>query len=204
MWPTVPEPTRTKQMLRCLPLEGWPVMDRLAWKAAHRSGGLLEDDGLAANWVAATSSIIARGYGRFLSYVAASDDLESFASPQERVTRTRVEAYVAHLREQVHSSTLAARIRELTRAMCVMEPVTDWAWLRSISARLRRSATPARDDRVRLLPAKTLFDLATNLMERAETTTSLPGWRRALLFRDGLMIATSAPARLGPATSPRQ
>jgi integrase/recombinase XerD len=187
----MPEPIRTKQMKkRCLPLEDWPAIDRRAWKAGHRSGGLLDDDGVAAKWAAATSSMIARGYGRFLSYVAASEDLESFASPKERVSRARVEAYIAHLRKYNCSNTVAARMRELGRAMSVMEPVTDWAWLRRIVARLRRSATPARDDRVRLLPAKTLFDLAANLMERAETTTSLPGWRRALLFRDGLMIAT--------------
>jgi len=50
-------------------------------------------------------------------------------------------------------------------------------------------ATPAHDDRARLMPALTLLDLATTLMERAETETAVSPRRRALLFRDGLMIA---------------
>ena len=70
-----------------------------------------------------------------------------------------------------------------------MAPNVDWAWLRRMLARLRRMATPARDDRARLMPALTLLDLATTLMQRAETETALSPRRRALLFRDGLMIA---------------
>jgi len=62
-------------------------------------------------------------------------------------------------------------------------------WLRRIYARLRRSATPAHDDRARVVPAATLFDLATSLMQRAETEIDRPGCRRALWYRDGLLIA---------------
>lgn len=37
------------QRRRCLPIEQWPAPDRKLWVAAHRRGGLLEEDGLAAN-----------------------------------------------------------------------------------------------------------------------------------------------------------
>lgn len=174
---------------RCLPVGRWPAMDQTAWIAAHRPGGLLEDDGRAATWAAATSAIIAGGYGRFLSHVAKGEDLEGFAAPQDRITRARVEAYVSHLREHNHSSTVAARVAQLARAIGVMVPANDWAWLRRIARRLRRSATPARNDRARLLPATALFDLATSLIQRADTATTLALWRRALLFRDGLIVA---------------
>jgi integrase len=174
---------------RCLPVAEWSAADRAAWAAAHRRGGLLDEDGLAANWAPATSSIIASGHGRFLSYLAESDGLDRAASPAARVTRQRVEAYVARLRERNHSSTVAARIAQLARAVGVMAPGDDWAWLRRMARRLRRSATPARDDRARLLPAMTLFELATALMERAEARTDVSARLRALWFRDGLMIA---------------
>src|SRR5713101_1923502 len=94
----------------------------------------------------------------------------------------------AHLRERNHSSTIAGRIRQLGRAAAVMAPNADWAWLRRMLARLRRMATPARDDRTRLMPAMDLLDLATTLIQRAETDTALSPRRRALLARDGLMI----------------
>jgi len=174
---------------RCLPVAEWPSPDRAAWTAAHRRGGLLDDDGLAASWATATSAIIAGGYGRFLSFLAQAGDLDPDQSPATRISRARVEAYVAELREHNHSSTVAARLLQLVRAAAVMAPNADWAWSRRIRARLRRMATPARDDRARLMPAVTLLDLANTLMQRAESAAALSPRRQALLFRDGLMIA---------------
>jgi len=94
----------------CLPVSDWPEPDRDAWDAAHRRGGLLEDDGLAAHWAPATSSLIAGGYGRFLSFLIESGDLHASEKPATRVTRPRVEAYVAHLRQRNQSSTVAGRV----------------------------------------------------------------------------------------------
>jgi integrase/recombinase XerD len=70
-----------------------------------------------------------------------------------------------------------------------MCPTADLTWLRRIYSRLRRAATPARDDRVRLLPAAMLFEVAKDLMRRAEAEITGPVRRRALWFRDGLLIA---------------
>ena len=173
---------------RCLPVADWPEPDREAWAAAHRRGGLLDDDGLAASWAEATSSIIAGGYGRFLSFLAETGDLDLLESPAARITRARVEAYVAQLRERNHSSTTAARILQLVRATAVMAPTSNWTWLRRIRSRLRHMATPARDDRLRLVPAITVRDLGIELMRRAETGTGLSPRAAAVLYRDGLML----------------
>jgi integrase/recombinase XerD len=177
---------------RCLPMAEWPEPDRAAWTAAHRRGGLLDDDGLAASWAPATNAIIAGGYGRFLSFLAQTRDLDPHQSPATRINRARVEAYVAELRERNHSSTVAGRLLQLVRAAAVMAPNTDWMWLCRIRARVRRMATPARDDRARLVPATTVLDLGIELMQRAEAGGGLPARRRALLFRDGLMICILA------------
>jgi integrase/recombinase XerD len=173
---------------RCLPLSEWPERDRAAWAAAHHRGGLLDDDGLAASWAPATSAIIAGGYGRFLSFLAQTGDLAPHESPATRISRARVEAYIAELRERNHSSTVAGRLLQLVRAAAVMAPNTDWIWLRRIRARVHRMATPARDDRTRLVPATTVVNLGLQLMERAEAKTGLSARQQALLFRDGLMI----------------
>jgi integrase/recombinase XerD len=173
---------------RCLPVAHWPESDRAAWAAAHRRGDLLDDDGPAASWAAATSDLIARGYGTFLSFLAETEGLHVAARPEERVTRARIEAYVAYLRERNHSSTVAARILQLGRAVAVMAPQVDWTWLRRIAARLRHMARPARDDRARLPPAATIRDLSVELMQRAEANNGLSVRQRALLFRDGLLI----------------
>jgi integrase/recombinase XerD len=175
---------------RCLLVTDWPGPDRAAWATAHRRGSLLDEDGGAADWAPVTSNLIAAGYGRFLSFLVQTGDLHLGESPATRISRARVESYVTELRRiGNHSSTVAARLLQLVRAAAVMAPGADWAWLRRIQARLKRMATPARDDRARLLPVEKLFDLAILLMQRAETTTDMPGHRRALLYRDGLIIA---------------
>ena len=173
----------------CIKPVHWPEKDRAAWIATHRRGGLLDDDGLAASWAPATSDLIARGYGSFLAFLAQTSDLDPTESPADRLTRPRVESYIAYLRGRNHSSTIAARILQLIRAIAVMAPTVDLAWLRRIFARLRRTATPARNDRQRLLPATTLLDLARTLMQRAEAEIDQPARRRALWFRDGLLVA---------------
>jgi integrase/recombinase XerD len=176
------------QRRRCLPVEQWPAPDREAWVAAHRRGGLLEEDGLAANWAHETNTLIAAGYGRFLSYLAQVEDLAPQEAPASRITRARVEAYVAELRWLNHSSTVAARLQQLERAASVMAPAAGWGWLRRLKNRLSRLATPARDDRARLPPGDTLLKLAMALMQRGEgeSGTTL---QKAIWFRDGLMIA---------------
>jgi hypothetical protein len=178
----------TDVVKRCLPVAEWPVPDRDAWAAAHHRGGLLVDDGVAAKWAPDTSKLIADGYGRYLSFLAETGDLDQTAPPEKRVTRARIEAYVVHLQGRNHSSTVAARLLQLARAVAAMAPDIEWAWLRRIRARLRRLATPARDDRSRLMPATSVLDLGTRLMQRAEAGRGLSERRRALLFRDGLMI----------------
>ena len=102
----------------------------MAWAAAHRRSGLLDDDGLAASWAPATSDIIGRGYGTFLAFLARTADLDPTASPADRLTRPRIEAYVTYLRERNHSSTIAGRILALIRAVAVMNPAADLALLR--------------------------------------------------------------------------
>ena len=173
---------------RCLPVAEWPEPDRTAWAAAHHRGGLLDEDGQAAAWADATNSVVAGGYGRFLSFLAQTGELDPHQSPATRINRARVEAYLAELRDRNHSSTVAGRLLQLVRAAAVMAPDTDWRWLRRIRARVHRMATPARDDRMRLVPATAVLDLSLQLMERAETKAALSPRQRALLFRDGLMI----------------
>lgn len=173
----------------CQPVDEWPTPDRRAWAAAHRRGGLLDDDGLAADWSPATSQIIAGGYGRFLSFLAETRDLNQSETPAQRIARPRVEAYVTDLRQQNHTSTVAARILQLSQAAKVMAPDLDCKWLRRIHSRLRHISSAARDDRARLVPAATLSALWPALIQRSEHGEGLSNRSRALLFRDALMIA---------------
>jgi hypothetical protein len=173
---------------RSLKVKDWPAADQIAWASAHRRGSLLEDDGDAVFWSPRSSSSIANSYGRFLFFIAATGTLDPAAQPQERVTPELVQAFIAHLREVNAPRTVASRIIHLSRAIAVMAPTRDWRWLSRIASRLQRSAPPVRDDRARLVPATVVRDPGFVLMLRAEADGGLSGYRRALLFRDGLMI----------------
>lgn len=173
----------------CLPVCDWPPPDREAWDAAHRRGGLLDDDGLAVNWAPYTSSRIAEGYGQFLSFLTETGNLDPSEAPARRVTRARIETYVAHLRERNHSSTVASRVLQLKEAMRIMAPGEDWRWLRRIQSRLQRMSTPACDYRARLVPAATVFDFCQDLVRRAEEVTGLSDLTRALMVRDAALLA---------------
>jgi hypothetical protein len=94
----------------CLPVSDWPVADREAWDHAHRRGGLLDEDGLAVDWAPITSSNVAGGYGRFLAFLIETGEYDPSETMTMRITRPRVENYVAHLRERNHSSSVAARV----------------------------------------------------------------------------------------------
>jgi integrase/recombinase XerD len=173
----------------CLPVSDWPLAEREAWDVAHRRGGLLDDDGLAANWRPASSLMTARGYGRFLSFLIVIGDLDPSEIPATRITRPRVENYVAHLRQLNHSSTVAMLATQLAEAARVMAPSVDWRWLRRIQSRLQRMSTPAHDYRSRLVPAAAVFDLHRDLVRRAEEGKGLSDLKRALMFRDGALLA---------------
>src|SRR5262245_28737881 len=121
---------RAVPTIRCLSEDQWPERDRLAWQEACRRGSLLDDDGLAALWSASTRSTMARGYGRWLTFLLSRNMLDPLAAPAERVTRERAEAYLADLRAAGNASgTTHIRILQLCRMLDVMAPGSRPEWL---------------------------------------------------------------------------
>ena len=79
-----------------------------------------------------------------------------------------------------------------------MAPEADWDWLAQIYRALRAQVRPTRDKLSRLKPIDELVALGERLMDEAESAPEWSARRRAVLFRDGLMIAVLAyrPVRL--------
>jgi site-specific recombinase XerD len=175
--------------VRCWPVSEWPGPDQIAWEAARRrSRRLLEEDGLAADWAKATVRTITKGYGRWVDWLDREGLLDREARPEARVTPERVAGYVAELRRLNAETTVAARVRELSRAIAVMAPRFERSWLIELATDLVVAAEPVRDDRARLHPAKAIWAAALRLMEDAEAASQKV--RRApAQFRDGLMLA---------------
>ncbi len=77
-----------------------------------------------------------------------------------------------------------------------MNPHRDWSWMRSIISRARAQHTPAQAKHEKIVSATALLELGFELMRQAELDGNIK--RRAVTYRDGLMIAvlSARPLRL--------
>ena len=182
-------PRRGSTRSRSLSFRSWPALDQAAWQAALRPGDVLDPGGIASRWSHATRRKTALGYGHFLSWLQDVGRLDPGSEPGTRVTRTQVSAYLAELRQTVRGHTVQCRIQELGDAMRALAPDRDWGWILRAAGRLRADTIPAIDKAARLRPIQEVIAEAFRLMDRAENAGTGTALDRAILFRDGLMIA---------------
>jgi integrase len=172
-----------------MPFDEWPATDQLGWKAAIADGSLLADAGPAARWRQGTRDRVVQSYGRFLGYLEHHGILDRNEAPADRVLHDRVIDYGEQLMKQCAPVTVHGYVLNLERALSVMAPDEDWRWLASLAARLQARARPSRDKRRKVVPAEDLADLGHRLMDNAFDLEGLSPARRAVRFRDGLMIS---------------
>jgi integrase/recombinase XerD len=188
---------------RCLPIAAWPEQDRLSWERGTRPAGLFEQKGAGADWSPRSRAKTARGYGRWLCFLEQKGLLDRTLAPGARVTKPLIADYVAMLSATCAPYTVVCRLQELYDTMRVLASSTDWKWLAELWMRLGRRAEPVRNKRARLRCTPDLLDLGRRMMKSAEQLTSWSRRRRAVHYRDGLMIALTAhrPLRLANLTS---
>jgi len=177
---------------RCMPLDEWPSLDRVAWAAAVHVGGLLDDSGLAAHWRQLSKNSVVAAYGRYLTFLALRGWLDPAASPGARLTPDWLRSYISELTEQVAPITLAGRIRNLAEALRVMTPGRSYPFLQRARYRLKARAHARKDKRRRLVPSADLLRLGLNLCAQAEHGRFACDYHRAARYRDGLIIALLA------------
>jgi integrase len=176
----------------CLSPDRWPEPDRCAWKACLEPGDVLEPGGAGSSWAPHTRAKIAKGYGRWLTWLSTKGLLEPGATPGGRVNHERVLRYLQDLESLNAPYTVVARVQELYLALRAMAPDQDWGWLRSIERQLRNSAQSVRNKRARLVASSQLFSYGLELMNDAEVQTDGTAVQKAIRYRDGLMISLLA------------
>ena len=171
----------------CWPIEQWPVEDQRLWAKACTPQSLFEDEGGGLAHLAEISRIkYAKGYGRWIAFLAshAADALDR--TPAERCTKTNLQAYIDHLRGAGNSDgTIVNRLGELMAVTAALDPAFDPRLLNRYIATLRSKARPVRK-KSHVRSANELVDLGVRLMESATDPADLD---HALAFRDGLIIA---------------
>lgn len=115
---------------RALPPDLWPADDRFAWSAAVRTAHVLDDPGRGSHWAAATRTRYQWAWGRYLTFLATTDQLSEEEVSAERITPGRVAAYVEALGDQVASGSMTSYLEALHNTIFALAPDHDWGWLR--------------------------------------------------------------------------
>jgi integrase len=176
---------------RFLPIHEWPAQDRLAWQVAIHAGGILDDGGPAAHLAPTTRNDMARRYGYFLGFAKRNGLLIRNGPAAASMTPPAIQAYIAELETYASSVTVHGCVR---KALIVAEHIAqerDWRWLRRIACHLAIRRRP-KNKRPRVVEVSRLYGLGFDLMNRAESEPTLSSFARALLYRDGLLIAVLA------------
>jgi integrase len=172
--------------------ESWPALDHELWDKAFEPGGLFGGGGAGAHWSAATRFKTGCGYKAWLSWLTERGALDPDKVPPDRVTPERVGAYIAEIRAELAPYTVLNRTQELYFALRIMAPESNWKWLAQVCQSLKAQARPTRDKLSRLKSPEELIALGEQLMDEAEAVSRWSARRRAIVFRDGLMIAMLA------------
>ena len=177
---------------KALSLPDWPKTDREAWTAAQETAGVLYDGGVASHLKAYTRLDLTRRYAYFLSFLAQRGRLDPQGFAAASVTQENILDYVRYLEPRVSSVTLAQSLRKIARVATCLDSGRDWRWLRRVVRRLQLRARP-RDRRNDVVEIRELFRLGLQLMHEADKAAKATAFSRALLYRDGLIIALLAP-----------
>lgn len=177
--------------LKLLPLDEWPEADRVAWAHAVQPGDRFEDGGPAARWAERSRRTVLYGYRRWLGHLDAAEPMVLSQDPESRINPEALGRYLEILNDTITPAGTFNYIKHLYDAARVMWPDQAWGWLHDLACRLEKHVSP-RNKRPRMVSSHELSGLGHNLMEEAETVEGLRPLERAILYRDGLMIALLA------------
>jgi integrase len=187
----------TPDSIRSLPFKDWPEADRLGWETACKRGQRLLRGGAAGHLAPVTQADLARRYGYYLDFLDRSGELDLAAEAGAQVTPEPIAAFIAELQARVSSVTVSRTIYKVRRAAECIAPPRDFAWLAEIGNDLVLLERP-KNDFDRIVLTERLVEAGLTLIREADADTNGPRLRRALLVRNGLMVALLAlcPIRL--------
>jgi integrase/recombinase XerD len=179
---------------RAMPFEEWPERNRLAWLAAIAPGDddLLAVDRPALRWKPSSKEVFVRYYGIWLAWLKSRGELDPVHDPGARVTRQRLTEYLKAQRDLgVGAKTLVNQAVSLRHMFGALAPGQEWTWMLPMIGKLKTAVTVAKNHSD--LPSiRELFELGLYLMRFAEERREGSSKQRAIMFRNGLMIALLA------------
>jgi len=180
------------QTVRCWRLEEWPERDRIAWTEGCAPGDPFDDPRPGSSLREASLKKIAKGYGRWLDYLASHGWLDPDLPPEQRVTPARIAGYAQELLMRGNADyTVIGRIAELAMALSVMAPGHDFLWVRKPYGTTIYSLLPKRRRPKPAPDIDVLYAWAIEIMDKAKAGNA--ALKSVLIdYRDGLLLAVFA------------
>lgn len=179
-----------RQSSRCIAFADWPPDLQHSWTFAITSGGLLRKGGKAAQWADATKSHVSRAVGYFLHWAHSQGLMRGSTPGADLVTAPHVLAFAEAGRLEMRDVSVRSRLVGLCRGMAVMFPERDWSWMRPIINAIPDGGAESRRHKLpRIRHSNELRRLGFDLCAKADASTAPRPIDRAVLFRDGVIIA---------------
>ena len=187
-----------------LQFSDWPLAHQDAWRNAFKKQGLFAKPNAARKWREYSITKTRKGNGIWLNWIQTRSGLPHHvflnSRPEDLVTRDYVQMFVDDMSGSSASMTVYNHIQELYDTITNITPhlpKTEWIWLKTAWQNLRNEATPVRNKLPTLKEADQLEALGLKLMRDAEAAPvrnyrradGLTVIQRALMYRDGLMVA---------------
>ena len=174
--------------VRSLPLEDWPLADRLAWVAASRPAKRLKRGGPASHLKEVTRDGLIQRYGYFLGQVRITEEIDVDADAAFYVTNDRVQRFLIERKARVRSVTVYTSISKLRRMAQLLAPQQDFSWLSDLENDLALVMQP-RSKFGRFVHSEVLAEAGLTLMVEADASKHRSALARARQFPDGLMLS---------------
>jgi hypothetical protein len=185
---------------RAMHINKWPTADSAGWTNALKPPGPFGDKvGNFAHIRDVTRKQYENSYGRWLTWLAFADGLDHELSAEARATPENVVAfYDCLVVDGLRPYTIANHMVGLASVLSGLSRTHDVAYIRTAANRVRATGVPFKDKSEGLPSADALFQVGVDLMNEAEVDDGRPLTERALVFRDGLLIAflTLRPVRI--------
>ena len=169
----------------------WPEADRTLFEKSLVKHDPFSDEGLRADLRDISNQKVAKGYGRYLTFLKRHHPEVLDRSVEERVTYDLVKAFVENLVSVGNrKNTILDRLQELHSIAVILAPTRSFRFLKDFEARVRARMRDKEKPEQRFVTADELLSLGFRLMENAakQSTARL----QAIDYRDGLIIALLA------------
>jgi integrase/recombinase XerD len=178
-----------------LKFEEWPVADLASWLDARKPGKLFKKSSPASGWKPDTLRNTERAYRVYLGWLNQCGILDVDAKVIERVTETRIDAFLEEYTPGRAPNSVAGAIRGIAFFVKACHPPVGLDWLNKLAWSLTNSATNVIPKLPRLVTVPDLITLGVQLMKESKQRLERPGSQKVRIaetFRNGLMIAALA------------